>query len=406
MKIAIISDTHFGYGWESRRAEDAFIQAQEAFEKAKDCDLILLPGDIFDERTPKPEVWSKTLKVLSIPLTSKKTGLRIVDSNISRKISPLVFSGIPVVAIHGTHERRSKSFVNPIQLLEKMGYVIHLHGEYVVFEKDVDGKKERVAVSGMSGVPEKFAPEVLRAMNFKKIENAYNILLFHQSVENYVYSDDEESVLKISDLPDNFDLIIDGHIHWFNITGQKNLVFPGSTVMTQMRKIEAEIPKGFLKVDTETGKIEFVKLKSARKFFYREINTEGLNSQQLTEKISSELEKILEDKFEKEPVVRFVLKGEKDLEIDMNHLKRIYGDKVILHIKKKITLSKKNYQYLQEFKKHRKSISEIGRELLEKNISEKFNKKINFDFYDLFELLAEGKNDLAFNKLMKYDIKS
>jgi len=31
MKISIISDTHFGYGWESRRQEDTFIQAQEAF---------------------------------------------------------------------------------------------------------------------------------------------------------------------------------------------------------------------------------------------------------------------------------------------------------------------------------------------------------------------------------------
>jgi len=316
---------------------------------------------------------------------------------VKNKISPIIFSGIPVVAIHGTHERRSKSFVNPIQLLEKMGYLIHLHGTYAIFEKNGG----RVAIHGMSGVPERFAPEVFNKLNFKPIPNAYNILVLHQSIGGYVYSDDEESVLKLSDLPVGFDLIIDGHIHWYKETKQKNLVFPGSTVMTQMRKVESEVPKGFLKVDTETKKIEFIRLKSARKFFFKEFNINDLSSNQINEKIAHEIQNILRNSFDREPIVRFVLKGEKDFELDLKHLNRLYGDKIIIKVNKKLKIAKRNLQYLSEFKKNRKSITEIGKEILENNLSKTFKEKINFDFYDFFELLAKEKLDESFNLLME-----
>jgi DNA repair exonuclease SbcCD nuclease subunit len=71
MKIAVLSDFHFGYGWNTRLEEDSFENAQEAISKCLDSDLILIAGDIFDSRLPRTETWAKALKVLSKPLLSR-----------------------------------------------------------------------------------------------------------------------------------------------------------------------------------------------------------------------------------------------------------------------------------------------------------------------------------------------
>ena len=66
-------------------------------------------------------------------------------------ISRLALRGIPIVSIHGTHERRSKTMVNPLHNLEHSGLLIHLDCSTIVFQ--ING--EKVAVHGMSGVSEK-----------------------------------------------------------------------------------------------------------------------------------------------------------------------------------------------------------------------------------------------------------
>jgi len=63
MQISILSDFHFGYGWNTRLEDDSFQNAKEALSKCLDSDLILIAGDIFDSRNPRTETWAKTLKV-------------------------------------------------------------------------------------------------------------------------------------------------------------------------------------------------------------------------------------------------------------------------------------------------------------------------------------------------------
>ncbi|NIQ17993.1 MAG: hypothetical protein GTN43_04250, partial [Candidatus Aenigmarchaeota archaeon] len=70
-----------------------------------------------------------------------------IEKDIS-KISEIALMGIPIVAIHGTHERRTKGLLNPVEALEKAGFLIYLHCNGVIFKKG----SERVAVHGMSGV--------------------------------------------------------------------------------------------------------------------------------------------------------------------------------------------------------------------------------------------------------------
>jgi len=270
MKIAILSDFHFGVSPRLELEEDSFEQAGEAMEKALDSDLILLIGDIFDSRFPKTSIWAKAIKILVKPLLKESNVNFLECSKELKEISKRTLKHLPVIAIHGTHERRAKDEINVIQALENAGILIHLHCQTIVFEKD--GKK--VAIHGMSGVPERFAKDVLYSWNPKPVPNCFNILILHQSIESYVYSPLEPPTLDLSNLPKGFDLIVDGHIHGHSIEkiDDSVLVIPGSTIVTQLEKNEAETEKGFVKVElNEKPKIDFIPLERNRKFFYEEI---------------------------------------------------------------------------------------------------------------------------------------
>ncbi|MEM3405988.1 MAG: DNA repair exonuclease, partial [Candidatus Pacearchaeota archaeon] len=206
MKIAIFSDCHCGFKFGEERGEDSFKSLEEAIELSRDADLILLAGDVFDTRIPRLEIISRTAKILNKTKFYKSNAKLIYsDKQINHHIL-----GTPIIAIHGTHERRTKELINPIQMLEDTGQLIYLHNSTVIF--DINGKK--VAIHGMSGVPERYAKSVLMSWNPKPIENAINIFMFHQSIEPYIYSPLEPPTLKPEDLPDGFDLYVLGHLHW------------------------------------------------------------------------------------------------------------------------------------------------------------------------------------------------
>lgn len=267
MKIAIFSDCHCGYGYGTERGEDAFRGLEEAIEKSLDCDLILMGGDIFDTRIPKPEVFSRAARIMSKAqhIPSKTTFFEVKNKD-RNQISPLALRGIPIVAIHGTHERRSKHLINPIQALEHAGLLVHLDCSTAIFE--IDGKK--VAIHGMSGVPDRYAGQVLKDWNPQPIPDATNILMFHQSIEPYIYSPLEPPTIKLEDLPKGFDLYILGHIHWNDIkdlhTGK--FLLTGSTTFTSMHKTEALQPKYIYHFNGDLQKVE---LNSQRKVFWNEM---------------------------------------------------------------------------------------------------------------------------------------
>jgi len=146
MRISILSDFHFGYGWNTRLEDDSFQNAKEAISKCLDSDLILIAGDIFDSRNPRTETWARTLKILSRPLLSENKGIKLVD-RINKdlpEISKRTLSAIPMLALHGTHDRRSKDQTNVIEALEQTGFLIHLHCNGLVFEKN----GQKVAIQG------------------------------------------------------------------------------------------------------------------------------------------------------------------------------------------------------------------------------------------------------------------
>lgn len=384
MKLAIASDLHFGYAWGTEREEDSFIQGKEAIERSLEADVVILPGDIFDSRVPKQEIIDKAMRIIG--LTSSSPSDTKVEAAVPERELPKIV-GTPVIAIHGTHERRAKGLTNPVQLLEAAGLCIHLHGEAVVLSKG----NEKIAIHGMGGVPEQYALTALNECNFKPIPNMINVLVLHQSFKEYIY--DEAAFLSMEDLPDGFDLYINGHVHWSDVKEKKGktLFHPGSTLLTQMRKIETSVPKRIWFCEPGKKKLYSEDLNSPRKFYYLEI--EGTSTDEILDKAREELSKIEES--ERKPMVKLKLAGELPPGSTLN-IKKLTQEfpNLILSIDSSVEAKqfKKKIDLLREAQA-KKSVDELGLSILQKNL-----EQTGYEgpaAHELLPLLAEGKQDEA-----------
>ena len=392
MKIAIFSDTHCGFKYGEERGEDAFIALEEALDKSMDCDLILNAGDMFDTKIPKPEVFARTAKILS-RIQNIPSQTRFVDSidKDIKDISPLALRGIPMVAIHGTHERRSTTMINPLHNLEHSGLLIHLDKSAVVF--DVNG--EKVAVHGMSGVSEKYAKEVLDEWNPKPVEGAINILLFHQSVNPYIYSPLDPPTVDITDLPKGFDLYVLGHMHWTEIRdlhGGK-LLLAGSTVPTSIHTKEVTNGKYIFKYDGKN--LERVPLQNQRKIIMEELEFDA----GIKDKIVNILTVIPSQK--PKPIVVIKIKGQLPKDVPPPNFRDIeerFKEKFILYINKKLEVQdfEDQIEVFKKLRENRMSPEEHGLKLLNESLKQ-LGGTIKAD--DIFDLLAEGNSELIFDIL-------
>ncbi|MCK5063025.1 MAG: hypothetical protein KAR23_03790, partial [Candidatus Aenigmarchaeota archaeon] len=321
-----------------------------------------------------------------------------------QKIHQLNKTGIPIVAIAGTHERRGKDMTNPVNLLNTTGYLIGLHSETAIYRKD----KETVAITGISGVPEAFAREVFKKIDPRPEDGCINIMLMHQSVGKYVYTDERSPGLDIEDLPEGFDLIVNGHIHWRNdcmIGPKKDTLFliPGSTLTTQVRANEAGKDKGVTIYDTKTKKTEFIPLKTQRKVIYKEIECDKKSIREIKENVIEYLSEISKEIYTKKPVVRIKITGKIDSNnsrIDLSDIIAKNRDRYILSFKNNLKNDKqdKSMKLLSELIDNRLSIDSMGLEIM-KDYAGK--AKISFDYRQIFELLADGRVEDAEDMLLK-----
>jgi len=398
MRIAIISDPHLGYAYNSRLENDSFENFEEAMNFALDCDLILIPGDIFDSRTPSTVVLNSAIKIIRKCLF-RKSNLRLVNTDKKlHEISKRTIEALPIIALHGNHERRSKGQINVIEALENAGLLIYLDRNFIIFEKD--GIK--VAIHGMSSVPERYAKKFLDEWNPKPIKDCLNILMLHQSIHPYVFSPIEPPSLKLENLPKGFDFIIDGHIHVFSeekINGTK-FVIPGSTITTQLEENEAKTEKGFYVIEIGEGiKGKFIPLTNNRKFIFEDVRITGPVRSLIEERI----EKILSSNFSKPPIIKLRIKGrETDVfEQELREIEKKYSEKAIIIFSKELESSEiaSKIEFIRNLIEQKQSIEEIGFNLLRKNLEElKFGEEISFEM--LFELLSEGEINRVLNLLM------
>ena len=150
MKIAILSDFHLGY---ERFAEDSYKQAEEALYKASEvCDMMIIPGDVFDIRNPRLEVLAQGINLFR-NLGKKNWKARVVAYKGSKRL----FTDLPIIAIPGTHERRAHNAGNSVELLSLAGLLVDASDSTVEIEKD----GERIAVFALGGLSEEKVREAL-----------------------------------------------------------------------------------------------------------------------------------------------------------------------------------------------------------------------------------------------------
>lgn len=399
MKIAVLADFHLGY---AKFLDDSFEQAERAFSMAcGEADLVVLLGDIFDSRVPKQEILARSFKLFRNAFGKKwEAKLASYDSRDGRSN----YAEVPVVAIHGTHERRTKDLVNPIELLEKAGFVVNVHAATAVFEKD----GERIALQGMGGVPEEYAKNALEALSPKPVGGAFNVFLFHQSMREFLPG---EGLMGMEDLPKGFDLYLCGHIHTKTIQKLDSgayFIIPGSTVITQMRKEDVG-GKGFFIFDTKSREAVFREIQS-RPFFFEELEFKQAGLEEVLAKARKTVEKLLENKSVAKPLIKLKLKGSmakglSQSNLDVSSIATEFGDRAIVEVDKNLESEtlKEKIDKLRSLRESKLSVRDIGVEIL-KNKLKKYGFKSSIDVETLYSMLSEegkGSAEKALKRILE-----
>ena len=391
MKIAIVSDLHIGY---ERFRSDVLKQATIALNMAASmADAILIPGDIFDKRAPRPDVLAEAINLFRDLRKSAHFNSKI-EEFISE--SGKIYTDIPIVAISGTHERTAAGKENPLTLLSLAGLIADTSESTTIIRKG----DERVAVFGLGGVPEEKVKEELQRLSPNPIKGAFNIFMFHQSI--YELLPFNESFIRYDELPVGFDLYVCGHIHSkveAKVHGKPFLI-PGSTVLTQLKETETT-GKGFIVFDTADMSHKYVDIRS-RDFVINNIEVGAANPQEVVERARESIEAAA-SKYDN-PIIRVVIKGtldkgaetsdlsiqkivsefsgRADVEIDISHLSEEGLEESI--------------EQIREGKLGNMSIKELGMAILQERLKEE-GYSGSIDFRTLFSLLSESRKPEAIN---------
>ncbi len=400
MRIAFLSDFHLGFK-QAGREEEAFENAKQAFELAvkHNADLILISGDVFHEEVPNAKTLLQAMELFSIAKNANDNYTKIIKIKGATK-KELTLKGIPIIAIHGTHEFRGRDYVNYLQLFESAGFIAYVHAAKAVCTIN----NERIAVHGLGGVPEKKALDALKLWDPKPEKDAFNVLMLHQSLKELLPFEDEMiATLSIADLPSGFDIIVNGHLHWqseFNEQG-KHLIIPGSTVITQMKRLESKKSKGIYLFNTQANKLEFLVLPEQRAFFYNKLEFENASCEEVMQSVKKHIEKILANTFKKKPLIKIKLsgslaKGHSQENLELRKLADEFKEKAIISIDANFFQEHfgKKIAELSAMQKERKSIVELGFDLLEKNLAETDFENA-FDVRRIFRLLENGDLEKA-----------
>lgn len=379
MKIAILSDVHLGFGRGSEREGDAYAALAEVLEKSRDADFILLAGDLFDSNAPQAETLALAEEIM-LPYLLSESSIK-VSEGLGKDVGKLKLvnpQGRPIIAIHGTHERRAKGLLNPIQALERAGFLIHLHVNGIVLEKD----GEKVCIQGMSGVPEQYSDSVLQEWDPKPRNGCYNILVIHQNLKGFMHEKVPHQ-LDPERLNRGFNLYVCGHVHDKQeaVLGDGRLVVPGSLVVTQLTS-DAEKPLGFYEVDTRSSEAVFQRLESQRPVHF----VEGKDREELEREIG----KALEGKTIK-PILRIKVPGD----VQIKDIRERFSGKAILSFKRES--EEKEEAGAVSLEEQRLSVRELGRKLLRENLERQGLKPEVFE--GVFELLLEKRHEKALELL-------
>ena len=387
MKLAVIGDTHLGFAWGTPRQKDSFRNARDAVNKSLEekPDLIIQLGDMFHERIPKPEVLAPGIEIFS-KASSRLKSVKIFSRVRGGKEEQLTREIPAVLAIFGNHERRPDQYVNPVHIVEKSKAIYCMAEESIV----VECGKERIGIHGLSSVPNNMCKDVLKEWNPKPFPNMPNIMLLHQNFRELI-PQLGEGVPTFADLPTGFDAYLCGDIHWHaehkHPTSGKPILFAGSTVKTQLKKLESTQKKGIYLVNFASGKtkITIKELDTPREFIYEEVNISGKKPSEIIIKIEEDLVKKLKYHIKDlKPIIRYKLTGKLadgflPTDLAFSRLIKKYDDKLLVFIDKNKVVSSKlaaRAKFLSDLKSKKVSMDQLGLKILCEKLGVKDSRQI------------------------------
>jgi DNA repair exonuclease SbcCD nuclease subunit len=273
MKIGIVGDLHIGMRMHRGRFRgDACKQAKEAmFLASKNADIVIQTGDVFDTDAPTMD-----------DMVCAAEAFRASNEN-----------GKKPILIHGNHERRIKGMATPLNVFSNGGIAHYIHGETVTLEKD----GERINITSMGHVPDDKARDALKEVlerNKESMKAGFNVLMLHQSVEEFVPfgGEDALNLAYLDSLP--VDVVVDGHIHKRYVSQSGKVILPGSTVAARLDDAELSEPRAILIYDTRTRKAEPLELPQ-KKGVYMIVDVGNQAPGKAAETIDAAYNKIKED---------------------------------------------------------------------------------------------------------------
>ncbi len=380
MKIAIFSDLHLGHSF--RDTNDSFENAKQAFKLAleNNVDLIILAGDIFDKSIPSQDTWKQAFEIFSLAKT-QKSNLSFKLINHKGEERQINASSLPILSISGTHEYRA-NLTNALSVLESAGMLYYLKNTWAVFEN--------LAVFGFNGIPEKFALPVLEKLNLKPFPEKYNIFLFHQSLYEYLPFDNY--FLRVSDLPPNFNLYIDGHLHKPQYIEKEKLLITGSTSYTQLKESETEKKKVFFLTLPE-GKIESKEIPNQRDIYFFSIDISGKTKKEINELILQKIDFVSKKEHPKKPILKIQIKGKLNKgetpSFDIPEPENLY---LVIDAKPDEQEFESNLEKIRELQSQKTSIKDYAIKLLESKLKEtSFSDSLSPSL--LFQLLENNPEE-------------
>lgn len=409
MKIGIVSDVHFGFGQGSEREPDALFQAKQALEGILEQkpDFVLMAGDLYDGNEPSPEAWKQSFEFFGLA-KKMKNNLELTRENRDRKKEKIEWDSLVVVSIHGTHEYRPKGFVNALDVLEQSRFLVHLHAQKLFLKKG----GETVVISGLSGVPEKVSKDVLKQWNPRPEPGCHNIFVLHQSIKEFLPTDDDmAATISLSDLPAGFDLLVNGHLHWPTVhdTPQGRFLLTGSTLATQIKRLETLKPKGYWMYDTLTGALDFFAIPIQRKMFYKKIRFENAGKEEVKKQIDEFYHSIFspDSNFEMKPLARIKLGGTLQAGLEPKDLPlrewlSLLEEKTLLSWDENFSAGslRQRIAQLRALQKDKQSVASQGLSLLEMELS-KTGFDNAFSVREVFDLLAEDETERAMELVLQ-----
>jgi DNA repair exonuclease SbcCD nuclease subunit len=349
-RIAFLSDFHLGY---PRFKEDAYKQAKEAMKKANElADIIVVGGDIFDRANPTLETLREGFEIFNA-----------VDK--------------PCIITHGNHERRAKAFANAVELLGELKHVYYLHGETAIIN-------DRISITVVGSVPDDLAMVGIKQVVEKEKENLRetSFLVIHQSIAEFCL--DPNNSLTVDDLLTlPFTFIVCGHLHRNGKECKGRIIFPGSTVVTQLKQEETS-KRGFFVYDVSNG-WDFIEI-SSRPFFVRTIEFNEGSFEDVQKRVESVVEELRKE--QPNAVIKVILKGslQKGLspsDISLPKIKDVY-----------VTNNLYGASLIERIEMIKKSHTTPSS--LEQRIVSLLKEKVELEVFnveELFKMLEEGNVD-------------